>query len=143
MKFFTYAALVFGVSAITLNQQSSNGLDLADEDLALTYPHLAPLDDDLAMIRAGNDTEKEEEEEDEDDDEDDLLKAVKAVIDKKGSVTMKDIRMIIKGKMKAMMKEELKKIMKEVRKGFKACDTNGDKKVTGAEFEACMKDAGK
>ena len=40
--------------------------------------------------------------------------------------------------MRAEMKEVLKSIMKEVRKGFKACDKNGDKKVTGAEFKECM-----
>ena len=73
---------------------------------------------------------------------DDLLKAVKDIIAKKGSITVKDIRKLIKGKFKEEMKAQLKMIMKEVKKAFKACDTNGDKKVDAKEFEKCMKDAG-
>ena len=55
---------------------------------------------------------------------------------------MKDIRKIIKGLMRKEMKAGLKEIMKQVRAGFKACDADKDKKVTAAEFEACMKKAG-
>ena len=102
MKFFTYAALVFGVSALRLDQQSTNGqLDLANEELFLSYPE-APINHDLAEISEGDDP-KADEDADNDDEEDDLLKAVKAVIAKKGSVTMPDIKMIIKGKLKDEM----------------------------------------
>ena len=136
MKFFTYAALVFGVSAINLNQMTTDEAVAQleeDTELQLTYPTLAEVEDDFVEV------DEEEDSGDEGDEEEEAIKKeVEAFIEKNGSITLKDIRKIIKPKLKAHFKAALKEVMKEVKKAFKACDADKDKKVTAAEFKACM-----
>merc|ERR1711934_872213 len=75
--------------------------------------------------------------------EDHLLKWVKEHIKEKGHITVEDIKKMIEKymhkKFGKVLKHELKMIMKDVKVGFKRCDENGDHKVTGKEFDKCMK----
>ena len=81
---------------------------------------------------------------DSEDEEDDILKWVEDHIEKEGHVTVKDIKHMVVKKLEEeglhgkVLKKHTKMIMKEVKKGFKECDENGDKKVDGEEFKKCM-----
>lgn len=143
MQFHVYLALIFGVSAMKMNQAS------VEENFLVQYPdpNMYVSQDGDTAADGGNatdgtgDPDSESDEEDEEKDEDDLLQWIEEHIKEHGSVTLMDIKKMIKGHMKEIMKAEMKHIMKEVRKGFKACDTNKDKKVDADEFAKCMEKA--
>ena len=85
MKFFTYAALVLGVSAISLNQKTYNRDE--DQDLAEVYYPEAE-----SFMAVANDTAADGTGDDEGPDEDEMKKMITDFMKKNKKITIHNIR---------------------------------------------------